>query len=106
MERERLKAEAGSNAMEEIEDTTDDVPEITKRHFEEAMRDARRSVSDADLMKYSSFAQTLRQQRATIGGTGVDNFRFPERQSAAPAAAEGGAPATSSTEDDDEDIYN
>jgi hypothetical protein len=39
------------------------VPEITKAHFEESMKFARRSVSDADIRKYQSFAQTLQQSR-------------------------------------------
>lgn len=39
------------------------VPAITKAHFEEAMKYARRSVSDADIRKYAAFAQTLQQSR-------------------------------------------
>lgn len=104
IERERIQAEAGDAGMEGVEETEDPVPEITRRHFEEAMRDARRSVSDADLLKYSSFAQTLRQQRSAIGGTGVDNFRFPERDVNA-----GGGGATGSgtiAEENEEDIYS
>lgn len=49
------------------------VPAITKAHFEEAMKYARRSVSDADIRKYQAFAQTLQQSR----GFGSD-FRFPD----------------------------
>lgn len=47
------------------------VPAITKAHFEEAMKFARRSVSDADIRKYQAFAQTLQQSR----GFGSD-FRY------------------------------
>lgn len=53
-------------------DEEDPVPEITRAHFEEAMRFARRSVSDNDIRKYEMFAQTLQQSR----GFGT-NFRFP-----------------------------
>lgn len=53
-------------------DEDDPVPEITKAHFEEAMKFARRSVSDNDIRKYEMFAQTLQQSR----GFG-NNFRFP-----------------------------
>lgn len=53
-------------------DDDDPVPEITRAHFEEAMRFARRSVSDNDIRKYEMFAQTLQQSR----GFGT-NFRFP-----------------------------
>jgi SpoVK/Ycf46/Vps4 family AAA+-type ATPase len=51
-------------------DEEDPVPEITRAHFEEAMRFARRSVSDNDIRKYEMFAQTLQQSR----GFGT-NFR-------------------------------
>ena len=39
------------------------MPEIRRDHFEEAMRFARRSVSDNDIRKYEMFAQTLQQSR-------------------------------------------
>nr|XP_023662104.1 transitional endoplasmic reticulum ATPase-like isoform X2 [Paramormyrops kingsleyae] len=68
MERQR-QAKAGT-AMDE---DYDPVPEIRKDHFEEAMRFARRSVSDNDIRKYEMFAQTLQQSR------GFGNFRFPSR---------------------------
>lgn len=48
----------------------DPVPEISRAHFEEAMKFARRSVSDNDIRKYEMFAQTLQQSRG-FGG----NFR-------------------------------
>lgn len=55
----------------EIEDAEEGVAAIKAGHFEEAMRFARRSVSDADNRKYQAFAQTLRQSR------GFGDFRFP-----------------------------
>ncbi|KYQ89396.1 cell division cycle protein 48 [Tieghemostelium lacteum] len=55
------------------ENTDDPVPEITRAHFEEAMRYARRSVSDNDIRKYEMFAQTLVQSR----GLG-NSFKFPD----------------------------
>ena len=42
----------------------DPVPEIRRDHFEDAMRFARRSVSDNDIRKYEMFAQTLQQSRS------------------------------------------
>lgn len=50
----------------------DPVPELTRQHFEEAMKYARKSVNDADIRRYEMFAQTLHQSR----GFG-NNFRFP-----------------------------
>lgn len=48
----------------------DPVPEIRRDHFEEAMKFARRSVSDNDIRKYEVFAKTLQQSR------GFGSFRY------------------------------
>ena len=53
-----------------MDDDFDPVPDIRRDHFEEAMKFARRSVSDADIRKYEVFAQTLQQAR------GFGNFRY------------------------------
>lgn len=37
-----------------MEEDVDEVPCITRAHFEEAMKYARRSVSDADIRKYQA----------------------------------------------------
>ena len=59
--------------LQDVEDDEDydAVPEIRRDHFEEAMRFARRSVTDNDIRKYEMFAQTLQQSR----GLGGSNFR-------------------------------
>lgn len=94
------------------------MPEITRLHFEEAMKYARRSVSDNDIRKYEMFAQTLQQSR----GFG-SNFRFPSgqnaQQSGGPAGAGGAggsgagsgsgsnpAGASQPTDNADDDLYN
>lgn len=41
----------------------DPVPEIRRDHFEEAMKYARRSVTDNDIRKYEMFAQKLQTSR-------------------------------------------
>jgi len=59
-------AEGGDGSSEQAameDDESDPVPYITRAHFEESMRFARRSVSDADMRKYQMFAQTLQQAR-------------------------------------------
>ena len=107
IERERARQEAGGE--EDMEDEDDDpVPEIMPHHFEAAMHEARRSVSDQDLLKYSTFAQTLQQQRAAIGGSagatgGAAGFRFPDRQG---GGAAGGGAADAGDDDDEEDLYS
>merc|ERR1712083_503689 len=80
--REKEKQKAG--ATMDVDDDDDPVPEILKRHFEEAMKFARRSVSDNDIKKYEMFSQTLQQSR----GFGT-NFRFPDGQGGGSAPAGG-----------------
>ncbi|KAK0394360.1 hypothetical protein QR680_000697 [Steinernema hermaphroditum] len=95
-EKERqARAARGEVLMEE--EHYDPVPEITRAHFEEAMRHGRRSVSDGDIKKYEMFAQTLQQTR----GFG-NNFKFPGEQSrddSQPTSSSGGGG------DDEEDLY-
>ena len=47
--------------LQDMEEET--VPEIRKDHFEEAMKFARRSVTDNDIRKYEMFAQKLQTAR-------------------------------------------
>lgn len=56
-----LRAAAGQDVSNEMEE--DPVPEIRRDHFEEAMKYARKSVSEKDVRKYQMFAQTLQQSR-------------------------------------------
>jgi transitional endoplasmic reticulum ATPase len=54
--RAREKKDRGEEDMEEDEEE-DPVPQITREHFEEAMKYARRSVSDQDIRRYEMFSQ-------------------------------------------------
>jgi len=91
MQREREAAERGE---EMVDDDVDLVPEITRAHFEEAFKDARRSVSDNDIRKYESFSTSLVQSRG-FGG----QFKFPDARPPAAAPAPGQASASSSSSD-------
>ena len=71
--------EAAGEDIDMEDETEDPVPELTKRHFEEAMQMARRSVSDVEIRRYEAFAQQMKN-----AGPGA-YFKFPE------AGAEGGA---------------
>merc|ERR1712098_452934 len=95
-EKERQK----KGAAMDVDEDDDPVPEITKRHFEEAMKFARRSVSDNDIKKYEMFSQTLQQSR----GFGT-NFRFPDGQGGGSAPA-GGSGQGNFNQDDDDDLYS
>ena len=72
------KREAEGNTDVEMDDEAveDPVPELTKRHFEEAMQSARRSVSDVEIRRYEAFAQQMKNS----GGSNF--FRFPEGEAA------------------------
>jgi transitional endoplasmic reticulum ATPase len=87
---------------EEPEVDEDPVPEITRAHFEEAMRFARRSVTDNDIRKYEMFSQTLQQSR----GFGAIDFKFPDQQ----GQPQGGSGTTGGghfqRQDNDDDLYN
>jgi transitional endoplasmic reticulum ATPase len=87
-------------------DDEDPVPEITRAHFEEAMKFARRSVSDNDIRKYEMFAQTLQQSR----GFGT-NFRFPNANPTNAPAGGGGAGGSGSGgqgnfQEEEDDLYS
>lgn len=109
--RKRAQAEAAeaggaAGAGMELEEDFDPVPYITARHFEMAMRDARRSVSDADLAQYHRFAAQLGQQRAAMG---LNDFRMnagaPAAGPAAPGAAGPAGPAAPAPAAADDDLY-
>jgi transitional endoplasmic reticulum ATPase len=98
IQRTRNAAASSDTVMEE----DDPVPEIRRDHFEEAMKFARRSVSDNDIRKYEMFAQTLQQSR----GLGT-NFRFPQG-GAPPQGQQGGGSGGSGgnfNNNDDDDLY-
>ena len=72
IERTKAREAAGEDAMDEDVDAEDPVPELTRAHFEEAMKSARRSVSDTEIRRYEAFAQSMKQS------SGSAFFRFPE----------------------------
>ncbi|EDV22363.1 uncharacterized protein TRIADDRAFT_58897 [Trichoplax adhaerens] len=106
IQKEKLRKENPDIGMDV--DDEDPVPEIRRDHFEESMRYARRSVTDADIRKYEMFSQTLQQSR----GFGT-SFRLP---TAAPDAAggdstnqgqpQGGADDRNLYDEGDDDLYN
>nr|ACN31507.1 unknown [Zea mays] len=98
IERERRRKD-NPEAMEE--DEVDEIAEIRAPHFEESMKYARRSVSDADIRKYQAFAQTLQQSR----GFGSE-FRFSDQPATAGAAAAADPFASAGAAADDDDLYS
>jgi len=104
---EAARAERGMDDMDT--DSKDLVPEITRAHFSEAMRSARRSVSDADIRKYEMFSQTLVHARSTLSD--AQPFEWPDQPSGgAGVSGTTSGPVESSTAgsnvyEDDEDLY-
>ncbi|XP_051559504.1 transitional endoplasmic reticulum ATPase-like [Myxocyprinus asiaticus] len=96
-----IRAERQRQAKKEtaMDDDYDPVPEIRKDHFEEAMRFARRSVSDNDIRKYEMFAQTLQQSR------GFGNFRFPTGAQSGGGQGSGQGSGGQFRNDGDDDLY-
>ncbi|XP_047941315.1 cell division cycle protein 48 homolog [Salvia hispanica] len=93
IERERRRG-ANPDSMEE--DVEEEVSEIRPSHFEESMKYARRSVSDADIRKYQAFAQTLQQSR----GFGTE-FRFADQPAGTAAASDPFASSAGGADEDD-----
>lgn len=75
------------------------VSEISAAHFEEAMRFARRSVSNLDILKYELFAHTFQQSR----GLGATPFRFADQSD--PSTTTSGDAGNNITNEDDV-LYN
>lgn len=81
---QRTKEREAAGEDVDMEDEGEDpVPELTKRHFEEAMQMARRSVTDVEIRRYEAFAQQMKN-----AGPGAF-FKFPEAGAEASANADG-----------------
>lgn len=97
-------------AKAEQEPEVDPVPYITKEHFAEAMKTAKRSVSDAELRRYEAYSQQMKASRgqfsnfnfndAPLGTTATGNANS---NNSAPSGA--GAAFGSNAEEDD-DLYS
>lgn len=93
IQRTKEREERGEDEMDEDEE--DPVPELTVKHLEEAMSEARRSVPDSEIMKYEAFNQSLKAAR------GTQTFRFNESDQ----AASSGDAAPAFNNDDDDQLY-
>jgi len=67
-----------------VDEYDDPVPAITRRHFEEAMSYARKSVPASEIKKYDDFRK---QQKANNAATQGFAFKAPDAAAAAAAAA-------------------
>lgn len=70
-----IEAKKENDLLNNNDEIVDPVPEITKAHFLEAMKYARRSVSDSDIRKYEMFAQKLQSSRSS-----GEEFKFQKKE--------------------------
>lgn len=99
----------GAKAEQEDQEP-DPVPYITKEHFSEAMKTAKRSVSDAELRRYEAYSQQMKASRgqfsnfnfndAPLGTTGTDNANANN------GAPSGSGAAFGSNAEEDDDLYS
>jgi len=94
-EEERKKLMTGEeDANMEMDDP---VPVITRTHFEEAMSNARRSVTDYDLNKFEQFRQKFDPAYAAkVGNKQKATINWPEDNS---------SQFQNKADDDDDDLY-
>ncbi|CCH63064.1 hypothetical protein TBLA_0J00640 [Henningerozyma blattae CBS 6284] len=89
----------------------DPVPYITKEHFTEAMKTAKRSVSDAELRRYEAYAQKMKASRGQFSNFGFDdNINESNEQTstnnASNAAQNNGSGAVFDDAASDDDLYS
>ncbi|KAH3679972.1 hypothetical protein WICMUC_000715 [Wickerhamomyces mucosus] len=100
-----MKEEA--DEIKEEEEEEDLVPYITKSHFEEAMKTAKRSVSDAELRRYEAYAQQIQASRGQY-----TNFKFGSNTgdqtipATSGSADVGNSGNFGSAEQEDDDLYS
>jgi transitional endoplasmic reticulum ATPase len=100
IERTKAREAAGQDVMEDDAEEDDPVPELTRAHFEEAMKLARRSVTDAEIRRYEAFAQSMKQ----TGGT--NSFRFPDAEEGGAVGGAAGGNDQFGSAGDDEGLYD
>jgi len=100
IKKSQQQMETDGKESKQEEEQSDPVPEITSGHFEEAMKFARRSVTDNDIRKYEMFAQTLHESR----GFGND-FKFPDSNKQSNPSSSNNQPVFNNSNKDDDDLY-
>ena len=84
-------------------ETVDPVPYITREHFAEAMKTAKRSVSDAELRRYEAYSQQMKASRGQFS-----NFNFGDSNQGTTETGNAGNSGANfgSAGDDDDDLYS
>lgn len=109
--RESIQADAKIKAMRELDPNfkpaSDPVPEINRRHFEEALKGARRSVTATDLDRFEAFRRKFDPAYVNAAqGSGGMNIQWPGQQQAEQNRGMFNRPAPTNNNNNDDDIYN
>ncbi|AMD20100.1 HCL051Cp [Eremothecium sinecaudum] len=97
-----------ANAPTSEDEEIDAVPYITREHFADAMKTAKRSVSDAELRRYEAYAQQMKASRGQFGNFSFGDAAGPGTTSGATnGGTEGAAGAAFNNDaDEDDDLYS
>lgn len=109
--RESIAADARVKAMQELNPeyqiAQDPVPQIGRKHFEEALKNARRSVTATDLDRFEAFRRKFDPQYATASqNTGGVRFDWPGGNQGAPQAPNRANMFNRNQPNNDDDIYS
>ena len=109
--RESIAADARVKAMQELNPeyqiAQDPVPQIGRKHFEEALKSARRSVTATDLDKFEAFRRKFDPQYATASqNTGGVRFDWPGGNQGGPQAPNRANMFNRNQPNNDDDIYS
>lgn len=103
----RKKAAQALNPGQEIKLQSDPVPEITRKHFEEALKYARKSVTNVDLEKYEQFRRKFDPAYAakSTGSQGIQ-IKWPGSNSSGNQQQSSQSVFNNNSKIDEEDIYS
>jgi transitional endoplasmic reticulum ATPase len=91
---------AAREAMAKGEEPAETSPELQRRHFEEGMAHARRSVEEVNLQAYKDFRAN--QKAGQVGGAAGEKLDWPD---ASPSILDSGAQGGQSNLYGDDDLY-
>lgn len=104
--RESIRAEARIKAMKEINPNyqvdQDPVPEITRKHFEDSLKQSRRSITSTDLDRFENFRKKFDPSFGTMTGGSSQQFNWGTQQQPQVTTFQRQQP----NQVDDDDIYN
>lgn len=84
----------------------DPVPEITRKHFEEALSTARRSVTNMDLEKFEQFRRKFDPSFANKSGGSSSNKSGPQIKWPTGPGNQGGQGGRQQQSSQDDDLYS